>query len=121
MMKTTEHTMPFGKHRDKPLAEVPSDYLLWVFGECKLSSGLRAAVEDELRRRNVATAPAPELRLIPECLRCGNLFHVCRWQTCSDGRRVIRASCAECGHFITFAPITSPYVEEAGRHEEVTT
>jgi uncharacterized protein (DUF3820 family) len=38
------HTLPFGRHKGKPLAEVPVDYLLWALRECKLSSGLFAAV-----------------------------------------------------------------------------
>jgi hypothetical protein len=42
---------PFGKHKDEPLANVPASYLLWSLRDCKLSSGLRAAVAGELQRR----------------------------------------------------------------------
>jgi hypothetical protein len=59
MYTQQEHTMPFGKHAGKPLGEVPSGYLAWLIREFKLSSGLRAAVPDELTRRNVDTPPPP--------------------------------------------------------------
>src|SRR5688500_1934284 len=40
--------LPFGKYRDVPLGQVPLSYLQWAAGNLKLSSGLRAAVGDEL-------------------------------------------------------------------------
>jgi uncharacterized protein (DUF3820 family) len=37
----TDHalTLPFGRHKGKPLGDVPGDYLRWMLKECRLSSG----------------------------------------------------------------------------------
>jgi hypothetical protein len=44
--------MPFGKHRDKPLDEVPTSYLRWVLRECvNIELWLRMAVVAELALR----------------------------------------------------------------------
>lgn len=41
--------MPFGKHKDKPLAEIPRDYLLWALGNLKdLDADLRWSMERAL-------------------------------------------------------------------------
>jgi uncharacterized protein (DUF3820 family) len=40
--------MPFGKHKGKPLREVPKDYLRWLQAECKLSASMREAIEQVL-------------------------------------------------------------------------
>ena len=48
-----DHRLPFGRHKDLPLSDVPSDYLDWLMRSCKLSSGLRLAIGNELRRRNL--------------------------------------------------------------------
>ena len=42
--------MPFGKHKGRALADVPTDYLHWVRPKLQ-RPGLRAAVEAELARR----------------------------------------------------------------------
>jgi hypothetical protein len=44
--------MPFGKYRDRPMSEIPLDYLGWVLHECRgLRPWLRAAVQAEFDRR----------------------------------------------------------------------
>jgi hypothetical protein len=41
--------MPFGKHKGKPLKDVPDDYLLWVFDNCKrISPTLLRAITTRL-------------------------------------------------------------------------
>jgi hypothetical protein len=41
--------MPFGKYRDRPLAEVPKSYLQWLVSTAtNLSPDLRAAIQDVL-------------------------------------------------------------------------
>lgn len=35
---TDESPMPFGKHKGKKLANVPADYLLWIYGSGILPS-----------------------------------------------------------------------------------
>jgi hypothetical protein len=42
-------TRYFGRHKGKPLNEVPSDYLAWALRTVRLSSGVRAAREELLR------------------------------------------------------------------------
>jgi len=43
--------MPFGKHKGRPLSDVPTDYLCWLLDECDLRPGFRRAVDAELRGR----------------------------------------------------------------------
>jgi hypothetical protein len=46
--------MPFGKHKGRPLYEVPSGYLVWCLDACEFIAErpwLRALVEEEWRRR----------------------------------------------------------------------
>lgn len=43
-------TMPFGRYRGVPIADLPHDYLLWLT-TISLRPPLRAAVERELRAR----------------------------------------------------------------------
>jgi len=38
-------TMPFGKHKGKPLREVPRDYLRWLLAQDNLDPDLRASIE----------------------------------------------------------------------------
>ena len=40
--------MPFGKHKGKPLVEVPKSYLRWLKENCELREPLATAVDDEL-------------------------------------------------------------------------
>jgi hypothetical protein len=49
--------MPFGKHKGRRLAEIDSDYLLWLIAEIDLSPGLRLEVTGELRRRGALPDP----------------------------------------------------------------
>lgn len=37
--------MPFGKHKGKPLSEVPIDYLSWLHERGGLDAELQAAIE----------------------------------------------------------------------------
>ena len=62
MSGCVDHRLPFGRHQNKPLAEVPADYLGWLLREAKLSSGLRSAVAGELERRGLVAPPQPEPR-----------------------------------------------------------
>jgi hypothetical protein len=110
------HALPFGKHKDKPLSDVPTAYLQWAIRECKLSSGLRTAVADELTRRGVEAPPPPPPPPIPRCRRCGDAGYSCNWQTDSAGRKRIRASCRRCGSHLTFPPCREPFTTQADRN-----
>lgn len=46
-----EYTLPFGKHKGVPLADVPADYLEWVIGSSK-DAGAREHAQAELASRN---------------------------------------------------------------------
>jgi len=43
--------MPFGRHKGKPLVDVPTAYLRWLAVEATMEADLRAAVLVELERR----------------------------------------------------------------------
>jgi hypothetical protein len=107
--------LPFGQHKGQPLEQVPSGYLLYL-ARGKLSSGLRLAIGDELRRRNVEAPAAPGLPKIPNCSRCGNTLNDCRWQEDRAGRKSIRVECRWCHMFLAFAPLIRPFTEEADRN-----
>ncbi len=110
------NALPFGKHAGKPLAEVPTDYLQWAIRECKLSSGLRAAVTAELTRRGASTpAPPPH---VPNCARCGNTLSNFIWQQDATGGRRIRVECRYCRGFIMWAPFLPEFIAQADRHAE---
>ena len=47
--------MPFGKHRGRPLCEVPANYLTWLLRKCDLSPWLEQAVQDELSSRELVS------------------------------------------------------------------
>lgn len=52
--------MPLGKYKGWPLAEVPTDYLAWLYEESWVRPYLRLKVGAELRRRMAeAFEPAP--------------------------------------------------------------
>jgi hypothetical protein len=108
-------TLPFGKHQGQPLAEVPTSYLCYL-ARGKLSSGLRAAVAEELSRRGIAPPPRPEPTNIPSCSRCKNTLYDCRWQEDRAGRKSIRAECRYCHMFLAFAPLVPPFTEEADKN-----
>jgi len=46
-------TVPFGKHRRKPWAEVPTDYLHWMAGQTDMDLDAVTAARNELDRRKV--------------------------------------------------------------------
>jgi hypothetical protein len=110
-------TLSFGKYRFTPLDEIPIDYLRWAIRECKLSSGLRAAVANELTRRGIETPPA-QLPHIPNCPRCGNTIRDFVWQQDATGGRRIRVECPACRRFILWAPLLPEFIAEADRHAE---
>jgi hypothetical protein len=43
--------MPFGKYKDRPISEIPKDYLSWIINESSPQAWLKVAIEDELSRR----------------------------------------------------------------------
>lgn len=40
--------MAFGKHKGKALANVPADYLIWLYTEQKCKGGLKDYIEDNM-------------------------------------------------------------------------
>jgi hypothetical protein len=44
--------MPFGRHRGKKLADIPTPYLAWLLREASIEPWLERAVEAELARRD---------------------------------------------------------------------
>jgi uncharacterized protein (DUF3820 family) len=44
-------TMPFGKHKGEPIAELPHDYLAWLAGEDFINGRLRKTIAEEIRLR----------------------------------------------------------------------
>lgn len=109
-------SLPFGKHKDEPLEQVPTDYLAWVVRTCKLSSGLYAAVADELKRRGQEAPPAPLAR-VPKCSDHPAADFRCRWREDSLGRKHIKAECVECGRSLGFVSIVPQYAAMADREE----
>lgn len=121
---SNEHRLPFGKHKGKALADVPADYLAWLLSACKLSSGLRAAVAQELHRRGrdvSAVAPSPP-PCVPACLRCGKAGYRVHWQEDRRGGRRVRADCAGtgCGRWLCWLPCVPPYSDEADANASTT-
>lgn len=113
-------TMPFGKWKDRDLAEVPSDYLNWMLRTCKLSSGLRQAVALEMQSRGEPIPKPPPVRVPLGCNRCGSSAVVHDWLQTRNGRRQIRRSCLRCGSFLGFAPQVPPFLTEAERRASPT-
>lgn len=105
--------LPWGRHKGVPLPDVPTSYLQWALRECRLSSGLRAAVAGELARRGIAAPPLPTPRPVPPCRHCGTAGFVARWQEDRRGARRLRAECAACRRWRTFLPEVPPYLDEA--------
>jgi hypothetical protein len=107
--------MPLGKHKDRPLGEIPSDYLDWLTRTVKLSAGLRTAVAEELARRG--HAPPAQTR-VPgpgpaACRHCRAAPLAVTWHEQHGGRRAIRADCRRCGRFNAFLPQTPANVASA--------
>lgn len=46
---TDESIMPFGKHKGKKMADVPADYLLWLYENDKCRGEVKAYIEDNLQ------------------------------------------------------------------------
>src|SRR5262245_39024504 len=68
----TTTTLPFGRHANKPLPEVPADYLAWLLaGQAKASNWLRRVIGEELRRRGLEAPPEGPPPPEPACPRCG--------------------------------------------------
>jgi hypothetical protein len=113
----TGHWIPFGKHAGKSPADVPADYLVWMLRNCKLSTGLRAAIRADLIRRSVDSSKLPpeqEPAPPPRCRRCGGMEMRLYWQELAGkGARTIRADCKRCGRFTTFVPQTAANVAQA--------
>jgi hypothetical protein len=105
--------LPFGKHQGQPLPEIPPGYLQWLLRECKLSSGLRSAVADELVRRGLP-APPPPPTPEPACHWCGFDGEMnYGWMQDRLGRRQIRRTCGSCDRRLGFAPQEPPYTNMA--------
>jgi hypothetical protein len=51
-------TIPWGKHRGKPLGVIPRSYLRWLVGLDSLAPELRSAIKTELGRRGQRFCPA---------------------------------------------------------------
>src|SRR5262249_8958989 len=56
-------TFPFGKHKGRPLADVPLDYLTWLVEQGTLYDPLKSAVGAELDRRAATPRTARPDRL----------------------------------------------------------
>jgi Putative quorum-sensing-regulated virulence factor len=71
-------TIPFGKFKGRPLAELPDDYLGWLFSLGDLREPLRSAVDREWHRRlttwplmALATLPIDAVPIADELVRAG--------------------------------------------------
>lgn len=56
-------TCPLHKHKGKPWADVPADYLQWIMRAPDMDADLKAAAEDELRERDEANHAAMQARI----------------------------------------------------------
>jgi hypothetical protein len=108
------HHLPFGRYRGRPLPDVPAGYLAWLLSECKLSSGLRAAVHAELESRpdRPADLPAKSDPPAPLCRRCNCADLRVSWQHHARGRG-IRGDCSRCSRFVAYLPQTPENVAAA--------
>jgi hypothetical protein len=57
--------MPFGRYRGRPIEGLPTAYLQALIGASDFVFALRAAVEDELRRRSIEELDGESLQLEP--------------------------------------------------------
>jgi hypothetical protein len=110
-------SLPFGRHRNQPLTTVPSAYLTWCLSACKLSSGLRAAVANELANRGIEAAPPPE-RPEPRCLSHPTAGVIASWKRDRAGRPYIRGECAECRNWLGALPQTERFIRMAAAQQK---
>lgn len=47
-MMTDESIMPFGKYKGEKMANVPADYLLWLYQNSNVFGDLKAYITDNL-------------------------------------------------------------------------
>jgi hypothetical protein len=106
-------TLLFGRYRRKPLADVPTEYLAWMLGACKVSSGLRAALAMELAARGQTPPAALAPRRLSTCPCCGPETVACSWMTDRLGRRHVRADCRWCGCGLMLLPSLASYSQMA--------
>ena len=45
---TDESSMPWGKHQGVPMADVPADYLIWLWDNNKCSGAVKAYIKENL-------------------------------------------------------------------------
>jgi hypothetical protein len=117
------HFLPFGCHKGKSPADTPTDYLRWLLRTCKLSSGLHAAVREELQRRGVDVSDLPVERVTKRpasCRRCGGVELRLYWQELANNTRLIRGDCRRCGKFISFQPQSAENVARADAAKSAT-
>lgn len=100
--------IPFGKHKGDPLSTVPSGYLRWLLSTVRLSSGLEAAVREELASRGVKI-PGPPPRARHACREHPGAGIKATWISMRDGRKAIRGECAKCGAWLGALPLTNEY------------
>jgi hypothetical protein len=111
--------MPFGKHQDQPLSEVPTPYLSWLIAQNNIARGLRDRLNNELRGRGVdvpVQPPAPRRR----CFRCHSTQILANWHQWRNGSRHVRGTCARCGAWCGTLPQTEANIAEANRNASPT-
>ncbi len=114
-MNTPDQTtaLPFGKHKGEALSTVPTDYLRWLIANCKLSSGLRAAVVESLAARGVEVPPPAPPRSLRFCADHPGVPPLCFWMEDRLGRRRIRAECRRCRRSVDCPPLVPPFTTMA--------
>lgn len=105
--------LPFGRHKGRPPAEVPTSYLNWLIRTVKLSSGLRAAVAAELQSRGSSVPPAPAPAPPRDCRTCPGAEILCLWGEARNGRRFIWGECSRCRRSVGHLPLVPPYTTRA--------
>lgn len=74
--------MPFGKHRGKPLASLPSEYIKWLASLSDLSPALTADVQAEVKRRaelETKVTDAEVMERVGQQMKATILAGVQRW------------------------------------------